>query len=407
MPAARIFISHSAKEREAERIMEALEKALTSAGFDVFLDRKRLKRGEEWRDEIFAHLLECHGAVVLVSGSALQSNWVFAELSVLAPRRWLAPKEFVLIPVLVGAVSHKKLSESAFAPFDLARLTLFQNTSQGDIAKIVDLFRPLQDKLKDTPLDLLTEVVTDAMPPKQAPLERAARQMGLPVRRAGYEAIARAVARAFFHIPLRAFHDALTQHLAAGMSRSDAERVVDVVLPFSVRPESVMALASAALRQSSGPRPVAVLNAKDELMAELYVRRAAAQYPLLWTIVPVTASGGERAADAMAAEIRHFFRTKHRRYRHLKDAEIDKEIAGLKNPVVVIVPAKVRPQTINAVRQRFPTCTFLVRTGTSFPPPDRLRGMNATMLTPQLDPETEREALQLYDSLETMLGNMK
>ena len=402
MPAARIFISHSAHERETGRVLDALSKELKRRGFEPFVDRERLKAGEVWRDRLYTEILRSHGGIILFSESALESEWVYFESAALSLRRWTTP-DFPLVPVVLPTLRPTFLKQPPWEPMDLSRLQVFKDASESDASRIADRFEPLRQSFSETPLDALEEALLEVLSRHQARLERAATRLGLTVTNVAETR--REVARAFFHSSVELFYESM-KHLAATMTRDGVGITVDIIYPFWVRPEAVVLLAHAAMN----PRPhaVSLLNAEDKLIAEMYVRRAAGQYPLPWGVIPVTAAGGERTSGVVIAEIRDFYR---RRYHgaELDDATVDARLASLAQVtlLVVIFPPATRAQTIADVRATYPDLTYLVRTGTTVPPKDRFLGLDARVLTPPLAPGTEDEATKFYDALITMRDNMR
>jgi hypothetical protein len=79
-----IFINHSAKDSFAKQVRDGVAKKLSEMkGFDVLLDQDRINPGEAWRAKLYRWLGSCHGAVILFSRDALQSDWVRTETNIL------------------------------------------------------------------------------------------------------------------------------------------------------------------------------------------------------------------------------------------------------------------------------------------------------------------------------------
>lgn len=77
-----IFISHSAKSRVEKRALVRLWHGLKGAGFDVLLDRARLREvtGSSWRSTLNTWMELCDGAVLLIGESARDvSQWTIYE----------------------------------------------------------------------------------------------------------------------------------------------------------------------------------------------------------------------------------------------------------------------------------------------------------------------------------------
>ena len=73
----RVFISYS---RQNLTFAERLARDLDDAGFDVWLDVRQIKGGQEWRDAIFTGINQAEIVVVCLSPSAVESEWVRREI---------------------------------------------------------------------------------------------------------------------------------------------------------------------------------------------------------------------------------------------------------------------------------------------------------------------------------------
>jgi diamine N-acetyltransferase len=401
-----IFVSHSAKGNIARRTLEDIVDRLTAANFDVWYDRERLEAGAEWRREIMTNIDRCHGAVILFSEGADESAWVQAEVTMLAQRKWRRPDQFRLLPVFLPPALHEKtFNKPSFEPFELRRLQIIADVgSGGGVDQIVRVLQPLKHGSGTTPLDELIEVVARELPQEQMLLERVAAELGLNVVVGSAEETATLVARTLFDVGLVAFHGVL-EKLAAGMTKSGVERVVEVVVPFWVDPKTVAPLARAAL---SSHTIIPMLNARKDLTARLYIRRAAVQFPLRWTIITVTAAGGEKTASAVIAEMRHLFKRTDPELESFDDDEIDERIAGAAKirPVLIILPPEIRAASIRAIRTKYPGCTLFIRCGETVPPSERFIGLNVVVLTPELQRALENKVHDLYFACREIARNM-
>lgn len=102
MHLAQIFISHSTKSPRAEAYLSALLAAFKAHGriadCSHWLDRQKLKPGDEWRTKIFQALRQADAAILLLSREAIeQSTFVEIEASYLLVRSATIP----VIPVLI------------------------------------------------------------------------------------------------------------------------------------------------------------------------------------------------------------------------------------------------------------------------------------------------------------------
>jgi thymidylate kinase len=94
-----IFISYKRDHEASLAVVTALEAALAAEGVQVLRD-VHIEPGERWPDELWRWLMECSGAVAVVSDEAAESDWCRREWSVLAARRVQAGLQ--VIPVHVG-----------------------------------------------------------------------------------------------------------------------------------------------------------------------------------------------------------------------------------------------------------------------------------------------------------------
>jgi len=140
----RVFISHSAKEDEAETLLDKLYEKLTAADYPVLLDKMRLESGKPWRPTLNYGIGGCEAAVILISEAALESNWVAYETSLLAYRRHLEP-DFGLFPVVLSNVNSAKIKASPLSP---SAVTEIQGTKLRDktVDELVDeVFAALEE----------------------------------------------------------------------------------------------------------------------------------------------------------------------------------------------------------------------------------------------------------------------
>lgn len=99
----RVFISHSTSpgnEPFLDQVYTALEQHGGGNSFDVFLDRKEIKTGEEWHQKILKNLCTCDAVVILLSEKALASHWVRQEAAFSAMRRYGDPSLKLVVVTL-------------------------------------------------------------------------------------------------------------------------------------------------------------------------------------------------------------------------------------------------------------------------------------------------------------------
>lgn len=99
----RVFISHSTSpenEPFLDQVYTVLEQHGGGNSFDVFLDRKEIKTGEEWHQKILKNLCTCDAVVILLSKKALASHWVRQEAAFSAMRRYGDPSLKLVVVTL-------------------------------------------------------------------------------------------------------------------------------------------------------------------------------------------------------------------------------------------------------------------------------------------------------------------
>ncbi|HVG24517.1 MAG TPA: toll/interleukin-1 receptor domain-containing protein [Thermoanaerobaculia bacterium] len=393
----RIFISHHAADDSA--LLWRVHDALSDAGFDVLMDQARLKLGSDWRNEIYTWIQQAHGAVVLLTPKALTSDWVKFELAALASRHVLGGLD--LAPIL-AAVDPSVLRTKPFEPYDLARIQAATiDTSAADaIDRLLDLFRPLLIRISETPIDVLTTRVANELPSDIYILERAAREL-----RAQGVVDAPMVALSFFHADVETVPAAIREVAAGrGMSRTQIERILEIVTPFWIAPQAITELAREAATPGS-PHRILLVNTGDQHIGAMYVKRAALQYPMEWALVTLTAAGGDDPVGDMQGEIRKYFRDLQP---YGDDAELDGYINDFSatTPVLVVLPATARLQRIAELRDIYPNCIYVRLSGTDIPDDATLRLQQSIVLEPRLASEREKTIRIEYGKCRVVVRNL-
>lgn len=96
-----IFISYRRGHDSSLAVVAEIEAALALQGFRVLRDVD-IEAGERWSDELWRWLMECAGAVAVVSDAAADSDWCRREWAVLAARQ--SQSGLRVVPVHVGTV---------------------------------------------------------------------------------------------------------------------------------------------------------------------------------------------------------------------------------------------------------------------------------------------------------------
>ena len=399
LPKPRIFISHSAKGA-AGAILDKLTKSLASK-FEVFVDKKRLIAGQEWRDELFTWMQRAHGAVILFSSEALTSDWVRTEASVLASRQALDHAGFTLIPVLLDPVSRADLERKEFSPMRLSSLQVVRSNNPTEISKRVraGLQRLIKSPLAEPPMEKLARNVADVLRPMdERDLLNAALAMDLDV--SGWSDSS--------EYPLLLANEMLEQGLASAskavrqlddfLGPDKTARLIEMVAPMWVNRHTASVIPQIATRErvrkfwvNGGEYP--------EFTAHHFVRRACCRTPnSAWPVLIVPPTSGEDEVAHYKRVISESLKVSVLR----KEDMSDKEMKGVlinrdkaREPVfVAFFPPGPTPEVIAALGDEFETVTFFILTGATaesetFP-------VGVELLEPKLQPGEENAAYYDY-----------
>lgn len=320
----RIFLSHSAYEGVALRVLDMIADSLRCEGFDVLLDKDRLEPGAMWRSELDDWINDCDAAILLLSRKAAESTFVRYETTLLHARVRCESNIFTLIPVRFSDVTDDWLTEN----FDAVQLreiqqaslevqatddagidqAIAQFTSDG-WQRVLDRLRPVlsrrnaRHELEERLVNLLFDNCTDevlrdigqALPvapvPPGARLDRCimtARALidfeGLALGRDRFEQFGRIVRR-----------------LVSKMRQEHTQQVVNIVVPFCwVHPDAAANLASIAAQQPS----IVAWGRTWDLSEQMYLRRALG----VRHVLTVAVSGAETWGHDLANGVAHIRR---------------------------------------------------------------------------------------------------
>jgi hypothetical protein len=176
----RIFISHSAKDDETVALLQALEQSLTEEGFDVLIDRTRLRVegvGTEWPSTLNQWLEICHGAILLVSPHALESEWVRNEATILGFRLKSSDNKFPFLIVHTAGTRADQIAGARFGLISLDKVQSVRNDVPGTVLqRAIELFTPLRRALEGSEeADLCSDISTELESCGEESLVRAGR----------------------------------------------------------------------------------------------------------------------------------------------------------------------------------------------------------------------------------------
>src|ERR1700737_1676926 len=104
----RVFISHSAKEQEAQTLCRAIAKQLDTDDFEVLWDQANLQTSDAWRPAIDEWIWRCDAAILVLSQAATESRYVAYEAALLR-QRWKHRAQFLMIPICSPRVDESLL----------------------------------------------------------------------------------------------------------------------------------------------------------------------------------------------------------------------------------------------------------------------------------------------------------
>jgi hypothetical protein len=298
MNALKLFISHSSHTNENLDILDRVCEALQD-DFKVLVDKEILPN-EEWFPCLYEYMNECHGAVILLSNKALESDWVRAEAAILGNRRRMNAK-FKLILIPLDGLAIEQIDKQSF--FKAISITDFQaiRDCQTTAEIITKLSEALQDfkssKPPSTPLEKMTNQVQDVLIQIQKKNPEAflvALQEGLNKINSEFESsadnLADGLVRVLLRDPQKIFDNIklLFEELYLLIEKSEANKIMDIVKGHWVHPEAAVLLSNARAEQ----QPVAINGRQvDDFSGDCYARKA---WPVPTTYKLVTVNQNER-----------------------------------------------------------------------------------------------------------------
>ncbi|NNB99630.1 toll/interleukin-1 receptor domain-containing protein [Corallococcus exiguus] len=401
MPNNIVFLSHSSQTPEALADVEELGRVLDQQGFRVRLDR-RIKGGVDWNVEIDQWLHECGAAVVLLSPDALDSKWVFKEVSVLQSRRQVDP-HLKVVPVVISSATKKAFLESKdHEPLKLDALQILEEENAtkaaGRIIEALGPAAPLDLSVLEQVAEEIAELLS-ALPPLA--FERIFRRlkMDLPPWRSGsgyVTTLARALASCFLGKHVYEAHH-IVDMLGVSLCTEAKAHICHLLSAVWVREEAASLLAASA-RKTPGTWPVA-LNGEhlQAFTANAYLRRAF--WPeTSWHLIPVEGGSGTDTLRHIEESILEYARQRKVRNpdRWLRQTE----------SILVLLPDRsmIDCHGLATLRIRFPRLTFILGTGAALPNLTEEGYTEMTHLEPAVDLKDEDKAHQAFEAAMIKLG---
>lgn len=410
---ARVFISHSAKEDRARELQEALYEALKdSAGLVPLLDKSDLEPGDMWRARVNLWVGGCDAAVILLSGKALESDWVFYEAALLTYRRERDPK-FLVVPVYVD-LDAGTVEASRLHPTEIAAIQAVQGAARsvkdivGDVVKKLEeavccgaspverrarRLAGLFDVFKEKHLRDAAKFIDYDLKP-WLPADDAQLILAAQLQSVGMRAAAGAVLN-------------LAASLPANLSEQEKadwlQKVVDLVASSWVDERAIERIPPIAKGQAA---PFAVgLNAAAPLTARMYVLGSDAGEPEPWKLVPCDGIVGqdrvEKTIEELTAKVGRVLAAELKCKPEAVAEVLKKRNAWIPRPLFVSLPgAGMSDEILEALRQAFPRVTFFLLMGDAAAGGPPLTESMLEVLFPQLVRGDEDLFLESYDTFQ-------
>lgn len=417
---ARVFISHSAKEQQAQDVQDALVAALQvperAGRFGLLLDKVTLEPGDMWRSRINLWVGLCHAAVILLSKAALESsNYVPYEVSILSYRAAMKDS-LLLIPVLLEDVSEEDLKKGRLSPAQLAE------------------FQAVQGKGK-TPEEIAAEVVgrleREVLVWGETPVERRARRLAGELEildlshlqeAAGFldceidEWIPNAEEKLRLRLTVQLLSVGMNGAIDAILSLKDnlppawtrpqkvewMQRVIQHVASSWVDARSVERLP----RIAKGEASVAAvgLHACNPVSMTMYVHcaRCQDQFPGTWYETSCDGVVGEDRIEQVVARLAEKLVRVLDRLLDCRPEEVRQELVRMnskrRQAVVVALPGEgMSDEILQGLRRELPHVTFFLLLGDLNATGPRLSEEMVEILFPELIAEDETRFLQDYE----------
>ncbi|HEX7182769.1 MAG TPA: toll/interleukin-1 receptor domain-containing protein [Thermoanaerobaculia bacterium] len=403
MSPARLFISHSAREDpDARALIQRIHRELNGPDLEVLVDWKCLESGQDWHEGLIDWMLECHGAILVLSSRALQRDWVAREATILDLRKREDP-EFELIPVYLPGVDDSTLKDSAksrLTPLDLPRL---QAKRADDVDVLLEDLREKAARLKlrwgkvDPRRRLLRDVAAILQKAHVFGLENLASDLDADLkswlwgeRMRNYLTLALAFRMATLELSrvVWAF-----ESLTSYYDLTQACDILNRLAPLRVNAEAADLFARVA--EGKGSAAGIRFNAVELDTVRLYAHRALGRLIVDYRFVEVTNSDAGNGPGRLRQEILDAL---------LESAGTDdleeakEELTDRDRPLlVVIVGQQPDWKVLQEIGGMFPTVTFCCLTGPQLleaPGPDELQAVER--LRPVLEPGEEERLLKPY-----------
>ena len=414
-----VFISHSCNQDPADlsagdprRVRLERARAVRSAvteklgsGFELWLDKDRLKRRRPVAAGDLPRFVQVLAAVILLDDDAFASPWVRQEATIFNFRRRLSPS-FVLIPVLLDEGSSSRFDEGDWKPLALRDWMALEESPDQVADEVASRLSDLAEVGSDPDLDYWVSTLAGLLRPIAAHypslLDAACAELDITPEdwTADNASAIRPFTQALLSAPPKAVATAANLRLKPAIpDRESRQAMRRLLIPIWVNLAAAGSMAAVLRTSPTGRR--ALLNTGDENVAAEYVDRAV---NCAEGVIQVRSHGvvGEDPED--------FFMQLEQLIIDAcppleNDPSSDNFVAWLndypyRRPVVFIRPAFAAQQLadlLDRLADRFPGISLFVLDSNIERMPDDLAVLRAPVIEPPPDAAAEKSA-NLYRS---------
>jgi len=405
----RVFISHSAKEPAAQEVQTALVEGLKACPAIIpLMDKTDLEPGDMWRSRINLWVGGCDAAVILLSGKALLSDWVFYEAALLSYRRERDPG-FLVVPVYVD-VDAEVVKASRLHPTEITKIQAVHTAGRPVPDVVADIVKALEKAVccGDSPVERRAKRLAGLLAGFQEdqlrtaadfidydlnpwlPAQNARLLLAVQLQCVGMKAAVPALLNLQDNLPPS----------VAEQGREDwLQKVVDLVASSWVDHRNIERIPPIAKGQVP---PFAVsLNAASPITAQMYVLRSCTEEPKPWKLISCSGIVGQDRIEETIAElsrqITEVVRTELKCRPEDVVEKLKKRNWALPRPLFVSLPgAGISDEILAALRKAFPHVVFFLLMGEAAAGGPLLTDAMLEILFPQLIPDDEERFLADY-----------
>ena len=389
MTRPRIFLSHASADRDLTDVVAA-HFPDDDPDYELLLDSRRLEAGWQWESYLHEWMARCDAGLLLLTGIAVERDYVLKEATILAWRMSLDPDFRFYVARDPGVVDDAMLAAHRFTPVNLERV---QAITTLDAEVIADTVRT----------GLAGQV------PPQTPFDKLVNKLAGLLANAGSQAIAdiaehldvikewrpaaeqrtrdvQAIARALFcgklgdygqvpgapdvHAP-RGLH-ALISDLVDTTLAEDLKVILRMLAPHWVDGDSA---GKCALLPQHQPRRAVGVNGKfiAKYTAQVMVDRGHLDKASAYRVLDVGGANAGGFVDHYTSQIRLAYAAQpgFSWLEELTPEEQDDRIKADRTRYVVIPPPP-EPSDLDLLLDRFPSINFVVWTGETLERDDTL-----------------------------------